>query len=104
MRYLDTHYESRYLRPITNKLKLQISTIKSKYLPPLYFAGIVNIAKILEPKKLLGYQIIHPNPHPLIILQISHGEYTLFSANIFVGLRALWCESIYLIENIGFLR
>jgi len=26
-----------------------------------------------------------------MILQISHGEYTLFSANIFVGLRA-YCE------------
>jgi len=32
--------------------------------------------------------IVHPNFHPLIILQISQGEYTLFSANFFDGFRA----------------
>jgi len=28
----------------------------------------------------LRYHIAHPNFHLLIVLQISHGEYTLFSA------------------------
>ena len=64
----------------------------------------LNIAKILEPKKLLGYHIVHPNFHSLIILQISHGKYTLFLAGHFVRFRALWCESVYPIENIGLLR
>ena len=36
----------------------------------------------------LWYPIVHPNFHSLIILRIIQGEYTLFSANIFVGLRA----------------
>ena len=62
----------------------------------------VNKAKILEAKKLLWYHIAQPNFCSLIILQIRQGDYTLFSANIFVGLRA-WIESFELFDIILYL-
>ncbi len=56
---------------------------------------------------MLRYGPIQWKNHASIVvmsLQISHGKYTLFSANFFVGLRAICCELIYPAENIVFFR
>ena len=49
----------------------------------------VNIEKFFNPLMRLWYPTVHPKFNSHIILQISHGEYTLFSANFFDGFRAL---------------